>query len=235
MTDILTERSWLKLSDGESMQFVILDDVPQIHTLHWVGGAAQEHLDADCPWCKQGLRASVRRTIPIESQDGSDAWEMADLTWKDLMAVGKATGGIKGQTIALSRRGTGRATRYTIVPLGKRAPSSSPAPAAAPTAASTTPSLTEQREATQLKENMALIAKDPKGAAEYVKTMCEQLKISTEVAVTKFHSANPDVGIDAGAVRILVGVTQMLEAAVVNDPGAGVPELDVALAELLGF
>jgi len=230
-----TERSWLRLQDGESRQFRILDDQPQIHTLHWVQGVAQDHLDTDCPWCKAGIRASVRYTIPIESPDDSDTWEMASLTWKDLQAVHKAVGGIKGGTIDLSRRGVGRATRYTIVWLGRRAPVASPDvdEAAIHQQGPYVPGRTTL--VRSLEEEMAHIAADPQGAAAYVKELCASLEISTEAAVAMFHIENPDVGKDAGAVRILAGVSRMLEQKCEAARAAAVPELDVALSELLGF
>lgn len=118
MTDPQQQNQWLKLTDGQSVQLTILDNVPDVHVLHWVGGAAQPHEESNCPWCQEGVRASVRHTLPIASEVGAEIWEMADLTWKDLQAAFKAVGYSTGMQLQLSRRGTGRATRYTIVPLG---------------------------------------------------------------------------------------------------------------------
>lgn len=118
MTQGQQQNQWLKLEDGQSAKLTILDDQPDIHTLHWVAGQAKTHEESNCPWCREGVRASVRYTVPIQSELGAEIWEMAELTWKDLKAVFKAVGYSTGMQMQLSRRGTGRATRYTLVPLG---------------------------------------------------------------------------------------------------------------------
>lgn len=109
---------WLKWNDGETHELMITSHNPEQMRVHWTGSGYEPCVGPGCPWCMNGNKAKTRWSVDVICQDVELVWEMANLTYQDLQAIAQQYGGIHHLSLRVSRRGTGRQTRYTLIPLG---------------------------------------------------------------------------------------------------------------------
>lgn len=120
--------NWCKWTDGETKTLRILSRSPTRADRHWVGQRSQDCTGPQCALCNAGVPKSTRWHIQVEGPDGQQTWDMANLTFSALEDVAEMVGTLHNLTVQVKRHGTGRQTRYSIVPTEAR-----PAPTEAPT------------------------------------------------------------------------------------------------------
>lgn len=155
---------WLTWEAGEKKEVLIQSDKPVKKLVHWTGETYADCERPDCPWCDDKVKRITRYAVEAVSEDDVWTWEMAGLVWKALKDVAEEYGGLRGLHLKVKRTGEGRKTRYTLIPLGQM----------------------DLDEAEDSLWDRGAIARDPKGAAVFVKELSASLEMTAKEAMAKF-------------------------------------------------
>lgn len=110
--------TWLRWTSGESKEFQIASVSATRQVRHWIGNSSQDCTGHGCALCAAGARQQIRWTVDCLLGGAPVLWEMSNQVFTMLEDVAEATGTLLGLNVKVIRSGTGRQTRYTIVPLG---------------------------------------------------------------------------------------------------------------------
>jgi len=117
MTNVQTSGGWVKWEDGETKNVRILSASPVSLLVHWFNGRTIPCSGPGCSMCTMGDRPKQRWSVQVQYDGDTMTWEMANMTWRTVEAISQELGGIHNLALKVIRNGTGRATRYTIIPL----------------------------------------------------------------------------------------------------------------------
>ena len=108
---------FLKWEPGESKDLVILSEEGSAEDIHWVEGESKDCTGADCALCKAGVRKAKRWEVLARCQGEEVPWAMSNTTMYGVEDVAEMAGHLKDLRLRVTRHGTGRKTRYSVLPL----------------------------------------------------------------------------------------------------------------------
>lgn len=203
---------WLRWEAGEKKEVLIQSDKPVKKLVHWTGEMYEECEGKDCIWCDRSIKRVARYAVEALAEDDVWTWEMAGLVWGQLKDVCEEYGGLRGLRVKVKRTGEGRKTRYTIIPLGRLPPA--------------------EGEDTLL--DRAAIARDPKGAAVYVKGLAASLEITAKEAMEQFLAADGQDLTEANSLDKLAGLIEWLDRRCQEARQETEEDAEIDLDDLLG-
>lgn len=181
---------WLTFEAGDKKEVLIQSDKPEKKLVHWDGDMYVECEKPDCPYCDEKAKRYTRYAVEVLAEDDVWTWEMAKLVYRQLKDVAEEYGGLRGLRVSVKRRGEGRKTRYTIIPLGVAS--------------------------AIVKENTmwarGSIARDPAGAAAFVKELAASLEITAKEAMTDFLASEGQEYAEADGITQLGALIKSLVA-----------------------
>lgn len=213
---------WLKWNDGETHEIMITSHQAEQMRVHWTGSQYEPCTGPQCPWCRNGNKAKTRWSVDVICQDIELTWEMANLTYQDLQAIAQQFGGIHHLRLRVSRRGTGRNTRYTLIPLGS--------PTAQPQQAPATPQTQAPAAAPTQQQGPP---QDLGGQMQYFKDLCAQAGLDPKAQFQAFLQSDGIDYADRTAQEQLPAVIEWLEAKTNGDDTAENHFETQSLADLL--
>lgn len=110
---------FLSFSDGQTRDVQIMSASATSRKVHWVGGKTVGCTGPQCANCLAGDDASERWTLETICEGKSLQWSMANLTFALLEDIAEMVGHLYRLWVKVKRTGTGRNTRYTIIPLAQ--------------------------------------------------------------------------------------------------------------------
>lgn len=179
---------WLTFEAGDKKEVLVQSDKPVKKLVHWDGDMYVECEKPDCPWCDEKAKRYTRYAVEVLAEEDVWTWEMAKLVYRQLKDAAEEYGGLRGLRVSVKRRGEGRKTRYTIIPLG---------------GAST---IVEEKPMW----DRGAIARDPEGAAAFVKELAASLDMTAKESATKFLTADGKEYVDQDNVAVLGALTKWL-------------------------
>ena len=108
---------FLKWEPGESKDLVILSETGTEEDMHWVEGESKDCTGAGCALCEAGVRRTKRWEILARCQGEEVPWAMSNTTMYGVEDVAEMAGHLKDLRLRVTRHGTGRKTRYSVLPL----------------------------------------------------------------------------------------------------------------------
>ena len=108
---------FLKWEPGESKDLVILSETGTEEDIHWVEGESKPCEGEDCTLCDLGVRRTKRWEVPTRCQGEEVPWAMSNTTFYGVEDVAEMVGHLKDLRLRVTRHGTGRKTRYSVLPL----------------------------------------------------------------------------------------------------------------------
>jgi len=138
----------MKWSDGETHDVQIMSASATSDLGHWVGGRRVLCTGTKCSNCMAGDKPSERWSLDVLYDGKTLTWEMANLTFAALEDIAEMVGHLYRLWVKVKRTGTGRNTRYTIIPLAEPPPEEKAKDAAA--------------QAEYIKTSLAALDRDPK-------------------------------------------------------------------------
>lgn len=108
---------FLKWEPGESKDLVILSEKGAESHMHWVEGESKDCEGEDCPLCDLGVRRTTRWEVLTRCQGEEVPWAMSNTTMYGVEDVAEMAGHLKDLRLRVTRHGTGRKTRYSVLPL----------------------------------------------------------------------------------------------------------------------
>jgi hypothetical protein len=124
----LKASGFLRLEDGESAEIALLGDIDDwveidIHRTPRGRALCLTQIDAPCPLCEKGAAKRRALVIPIYNQTADQTqivvWTMhADSPLLEIQDRFETAGSIRNTAWKITRRGTGRETRYRMSYIG---------------------------------------------------------------------------------------------------------------------
>ena len=108
---------FLKWEPGETKNLEILSEEGAQSHVHWVEGESKNCEGEDCGLCDLGVRRATRWEVLARYQDEEVPWAMSNQTFYGVEDVAEMTGCLKGLLLRVTRHGTGKTTRYSVLPL----------------------------------------------------------------------------------------------------------------------
>ncbi len=226
---------FVKWDDGEIKELVILNDQPITYTLHWISGQPEPCKGPGCGACQMGIRPSRRYVVWVQTGNDQLLWEMAMLTWRDLATIAEMQGALRGLHLRVKRTGTGRDTRYTLVPIGLVGESELPdepelsLDLVQPTSGSGNGNSTSDF------TNLGAVRADPRGAAAYLKSLCQSLGTTplgfTAQVAERYGKKWAELGAPG---RLHTAIIEAEKALMATDTSTATGGDDWDLEELLG-
>lgn len=108
--------NWIKWDDQELKTLTIKSKSANQRRVHWIGGNSNDCTGPQCAFCLAGDKPKTRWCLDVDSEAGPQIWELANLTFVALEEVAEMMGYLQGLVVRVKRSGTGKNTRYTIVP-----------------------------------------------------------------------------------------------------------------------
>lgn len=109
--------TFLSWDAGESKDLVILSGKGAVSYTHWVGGEAKECEYEGCVLCEEGVRRTPRWTVLARCEGEEISWRMSNTTFFGVEDVAEMVGGLKNLRLRVTRHGTGKKTRYSVLPI----------------------------------------------------------------------------------------------------------------------
>lgn len=122
------QRMWFKPQAGETVAITMLANTEDILNCEqcaiWLDTGTSPvwvFMGPDDPSIELGVDRRYRAYIPLMiGDDEPQLWSVGKGVHGQLLDIADASGGLKGLVIQLKRMGNGLATRYSLVPTGKR-------------------------------------------------------------------------------------------------------------------
>lgn len=118
---------WLNLASGDVVDVVVLVDAKEIITCEQVAIWLTEgnspvwvYTGPEDPAHDFGLDKRYRAYLPVLVDDEPKVWSMGKQAHSQILEIADAGGSLKGSVIRIKRVGKELATRYTIIPRGKK-------------------------------------------------------------------------------------------------------------------
>ena len=114
----ITEGSFLKWQAAETKTLTITSEHATQVWQHWIDNRSVPCTGEDCVHCENGRARTGRWRLEVNVDGEPATWEMANRVFANVEDVAEMQGTLKGLVLKVMRQGTGRQTRYTIVPMG---------------------------------------------------------------------------------------------------------------------
>jgi hypothetical protein len=121
-------KNWLKIESGEAVDVVCLvstDDILAVEQCAiWLEDGENSpvwvYTGPEDPSHDLKVDRTYRAYLPVLVDGEPKVWSMSKTSHKMLLDIADAGGELKGSLLRIKRTGSGKATRYSIVPRGKR-------------------------------------------------------------------------------------------------------------------
>lgn len=114
---------FLRVSDGESVGFVIVSEKPSTIYQHWLQGMSFECAGPGCPFCAKGMRPSARFELTIDRNGELLQWGFGRRVFVMLTFLSGERPHYAGMTVQLTRVGVGTDTQWRLAELTEPMPS----------------------------------------------------------------------------------------------------------------
>lgn len=179
---------WLRWESGEKKEVLIQSDKSEKRLVHWTGEMYEDCEGKGCVWCREKVKRVARYAVEALAGDDVWTWEMAGLVWKQLKDVAEEYGGLRGLRLKVKRTGEYLKTRYTLIPLGQA-------------------SMPDEE---QTLWDRGAVARDPRGAAVFVKELAASLELTAKEAMSQLLAEASEGMNGAGNLDKLVGLIKWL-------------------------
>lgn len=113
---------YLRLADGDDVTLTVLSEYPLERRRHWVNNQSQDCTGEGCLLCATGIKTSLRWTVQVQARDGEKVWELSNAVCNQLETIAQALGALQNLRVRVIRQGTGKRTRYTLLPITPMTP-----------------------------------------------------------------------------------------------------------------
>jgi len=114
----ITEGSFLKWQAAETKTLTITSEHATQVWQHWIDNRSVPCTGEDCVHCENGRARTGRWRLEVLVDGEPATWEMANRVFANVEDVAEMQDTLAGLVLKVVRQGTGRQTRYTVVPMG---------------------------------------------------------------------------------------------------------------------
>lgn len=112
------EGNFLKWTPGETKELTILSEQGESKAQHWQDNRSVPCTGDGCELCTAGVRYSLRWALKVRCEGEDVDWEMSNRVFNNVEDLAEMQGTLIGMMLKVMRQGTGRETRYTLLPMG---------------------------------------------------------------------------------------------------------------------